>query len=76
MDESNSELKVNVFQSGMDVFTGDLAYYKMGQPASAKLRRFGFCFVDTMESVFEMYKDMAKMGTLPGPKVEAARPMI
>lgn len=77
MDESNGDLNVNVFQSGMDVFMGDFAYCKIGQPSSAKLRRFGFCgFVDTMESVFEMYKDMAKMGVLPGPKVEAARPMI
>ena len=77
MNESNGELKVNVFWSDMDVFIVNFAYYKIGQASSAKLRRFGFCgFVDTMESVFEMYKDMAKMGVLPGPKVEAARPMI
>ena len=77
MDESNGELKVNVFQPGMDVFMGDFAYYKIRQASSAKLRRFGFCgFFDKMENVFEMYKDMVKMGLLPGPKVEAARPMI
>jgi hypothetical protein len=29
-----------------------------------------------MESVFEMYQDLAKMGVIPAPKVEAARPMI
>ena len=56
---------------------GNFAYYKIGQPWSAKLCRSGFCgFVDTMECVFEMYKDMAKIGVLPGPKVEAARPKI
>jgi hypothetical protein len=26
--------------------------------------------------VFEMYQDLAKMGVIPAPKVEAARPMI
>jgi nucleoside-diphosphate-sugar epimerase len=77
MEESKGELKINIFQSGMDVFMGDFAYYKIGQPSSAKLRRFGFNgFVDSMESVFEMYQDMAKMGVIPGPKVESANPMI
>ena len=77
MEESNGELRVNIFQSGMDVFMGDFAYYKIGQPSSAKLRRFGFNgFVDSMESVFEMYQDMAKMGVIAGPKVESANPMI
>jgi hypothetical protein len=77
MEESNGELKINIFQSGMDVFMGDFAYYKIGQPSSAKLRRFGFNgFVDSMESVFEMYQDMARMGVIPGPRVESANPMI
>lgn len=77
MKESGSKLNVNVFQSGLDVFMGDFAYHRIGQPSSAKLRRFGFCgFVDTMESVFDMYQDMARMGILPAPEVEAARPMI
>ncbi|TKA33107.1 hypothetical protein B0A50_00660 [Salinomyces thailandicus] len=77
MDASNGQLTVNAFESGVDVFMGDFAYYKIGQPSLAKVRRFGFSgFVDTMESVFEMYCDMAKMGLLPRPKVEAARPMI
>ncbi|KAK5170520.1 uncharacterized protein LTR77_005108 [Saxophila tyrrhenica] len=77
MDESEGKLKVNVFQSGMDVFMGDFAYYKIGQPSSAKVRRFGFCgFVDTLESVFQMFQDMAKMRVLPAPKVDAARPMV
>jgi len=41
------------------------------------LRRFGFNgFVDTMESVFEVYQDMAKMGVIPAPIVNAANPMI
>lgn len=77
MQESGGEVKANVFQSGMDAFMGDFAYYRIGQPSSAKLRRFGFCgFVDTLESVFEMYEEMAKMGILPRPKVAAARPMV
>lgn len=30
----------------------------------------------SLESIFEMYEDMAKMGNLPRPKVGAARPMV
>jgi hypothetical protein len=29
-----------------------------------------------MESVFEMFQDMAKMGIIPAPIVDAAKPMI
>jgi nucleoside-diphosphate-sugar epimerase len=79
MDNSNGKLKVDVFEEGgMGNFDmADFVYYKIGQPSSAKFRRFGFSgFVDTMESVFEMYQDLAKMGVIPAPKVEAARPMI
>ncbi|RMX84493.1 hypothetical protein D0869_04541 [Hortaea werneckii] len=60
-----------------DVFSGDWTHYKIGQPSVAKLRRFGFNgFVDTMESVFEMYQDMTKLGIIPAPRVDAARPMV
>jgi nucleoside-diphosphate-sugar epimerase len=79
MEESNGKLKVDVFEEGgMGNFDmADFVFYKIGQPSSAKFRRFGFSgFVDTMESVFEMYQDLAKMGVIPAPKVEAARPMI
>ncbi|KAI5238673.1 hypothetical protein E4T43_07279 [Aureobasidium subglaciale] len=78
MEKSNGQVKVNTFDGGMgDVIMADFVYYKIGQPSGAKMRRFGFSgFVDTMESVFEMYQDLAKMGIIPAPKVEAAKPMI
>ena len=77
MNKSGGQVSVNVFDTGFGVDMADFVYYRIGQPSVAKLRRFGFNgFVDTMESVFEMYQDMAKMGVIPAPVVEAARPMI
>jgi nucleoside-diphosphate-sugar epimerase len=77
MDSSEGKVRVNVFDTGFGVDMADFVYYKIGQPSVAKLRRFGFNgFVDTMESVFEMYQDMAKMGVIPAPVVDAAKPMI
>ncbi|KAI7341453.1 hypothetical protein KC315_g66 [Hortaea werneckii] len=77
MDASRGQLNVDVFESGLDFEMADFGLYRIGQPSVAKLRRFGFNgFVDTMESTFEMYQEMARMGILPAPRVEAARPMI
>lgn len=77
MEKSGGQLNVDVFEKGFGADMADFVFYKIGQPSVAKLRRFGFNgFVDTMESVFEMYQDMAKMGILPAPKVDAAKPMI
>jgi len=77
MDKSEGQVKVNVFESGFGQDMADFVYYEIGQPSVAKLRRFGFNgFVDTMESVFEVYQDMAKMGVIPAPIVNAANPMI
>jgi hypothetical protein len=77
MDKSGGQVNVNVFESGFGQDMADFVYYQIGQPSVAKLRRFGFNgFVDTMESVFEVYQDMAKMGVIPAPIVEAAKPMI
>lgn len=79
MEASGGKLKVDPFEQskGTDLFFGDWAFYKIGQPSVAKLRRFGFSgFVDTVESVFEMYKDMAQMGIVPPPNVDDARSSI
>ncbi|OTA25212.1 hypothetical protein BTJ68_13836 [Hortaea werneckii EXF-2000] len=77
MDASRGQLTVDVFESGLDFEMADFGLYRIGQPSVAKLRRFGFNgFVDTMESTFEMFQEMARMGILPAPRVEAARPMI
>jgi nucleoside-diphosphate-sugar epimerase len=77
MEKSGGGVKVDVFESGLDSDMADFVFYRIGQPSVAKLRRFGFNgFVDTMESVFEMFQDMAKMGIIPAPIVDAAKPMI
>jgi hypothetical protein len=77
MEKSGGKVNVDVFESGLDIEMADFVFYKIGQPSVAKLRRFGFNgFVDTMESVFEMFQDMAKMGIIPAPIVDAAKPMI
>lgn len=42
-----------------------------------KARRFGFRgFVDSLESIFETFKEMEAYGFLPAMKVTAAEPMI
>ncbi|GAB1731878.1 hypothetical protein NU195Hw_g9250t1 [Hortaea werneckii] len=79
LESSEGKLKMDPFEESkrQDIFSGDWAFYKIGQPSVAKLRRFGFNgFVDTMESVFEMYQDMAELGIIPGPRVDAAKPMV
>ena len=78
MNNSNGKVRFNLFEGGLEnVEMADFVYYKIGQPSSAKSRRFGFSgFVDTVEAVFELYQDFAKMGMIPAPKVEAAKPMI
>ncbi|KAH0365847.1 hypothetical protein KCU65_g5764, partial [Aureobasidium melanogenum] len=78
MNNSNGKVRLNVFEGGLEnVNMADFVYYKIGQPSSAKFRRLGFSgFVDTMEAVFELYQDFAKMGMIPAPKVDAAKPMI
>ncbi|KAI7349842.1 hypothetical protein KC320_g5851 [Hortaea werneckii] len=76
MEASQGQLTVDAFES-TDFEMADFALYRIGQPSVAKLRRFGFNgFVDTIESTFEMYQEMARMGILPAPRVEAAEPMI
>lgn len=43
----------------------------------SKGRRLGWTgFVDTMESVFEMYHDMVDLGMLPPMKVDSAKPLV
>ncbi|KAK5727918.1 hypothetical protein LTR17_012341 [Elasticomyces elasticus] len=74
---SAGKITSDPFNGGVDLVMADFAFYHIGQASFAKVRRFGFSgFVDSMESVFEMYQEMAKMGVIPAPKVDAAKPMI
>lgn len=78
MKASSGQLKKNVFDGkAQDVFMGDFAFLPFGTLAMNKTRRFGFCgFVDTLESIFEMFQEMEKLGILPPMVVNAARPLI
>ena len=78
MQDSRGQVKKDVFESGIeDIAMAEFAYTRIGQPSVAKMRRFGFNgFVDTIESVFETYQDLAKMGVIPAPVVDAAKPMV
>jgi len=78
MKESNGQLKKNMFDDkSQDMFMGDYAFLPFGTLAMNKARRFGFCgFVDTLESIFEMFQEMEKLGSLPPMVVDAARPLI
>ena len=49
---------------------------RSGQPHLPSFANLASAASSTRQKVFEMYKDMAKMGVLPGPNVEAARPVI
>lgn len=79
MRESQGKISLNPFEDpNRELLSqGDFAYYMIGQPSISKVRRFGFNgFVDTVESLFEMYQEMAQMGIVDAPKVEAANPLV
>lgn len=78
MEASNGKVDVNHFDKDNEAFAmGDFNYIRIGQSSHVKLRKFGFNgFVDSLESTFEMYQDMATLGHLPPPAVQAARPLI
>ncbi|KAF2131474.1 hypothetical protein P153DRAFT_196104 [Dothidotthia symphoricarpi CBS 119687] len=75
---SNGQLDADVFDGNMqDAPMADFVWANWGSLSMNKARRLGFCgFVDTLESVFEMFADTAKLGLLPEMKVDAARPLM
>ncbi|KAE8822955.1 hypothetical protein PTNB85_10343 [Pyrenophora teres f. teres] len=78
MKQSNGQLKKNLFEGDFqDVFMGDFAFIPFGTLSMNKARRFGFCgFVDTLESIFEMFQEMGKLGVLPPLQVDSAIPLV
>lgn len=59
------------------VFGGDFSYLVFGGLAPNKTRMFGFNgFVDTVESIHEMYKEMAFFGMLPEMTNAKPQPLI
>ena len=78
MQQSDQELRQHPFESDPSrMAVGEFGYLRFGTLSMNKVRRFGFTgFVDSLESIFEMYRELAEMGMLPPMKVDAARPMI
>lgn len=69
----------NPFDDPDNYFTWSDAAYMMpvGPLSMNKARRMGWTgFVDTIEALFEMYYEMAKLGMLPPMKVEKPKPMV
>ncbi|WYZ35757.1 hypothetical protein EsH8_X_000404 [Colletotrichum jinshuiense] len=76
MDESGGKITQDPFEDPDSFFIGDFAYLRFGSMCLNKARRFGWTgFVDTMESIFEMYREMGELGVLPKMKVQSARPL-
>ena len=56
---------------------GDAALLISPSLSMNKARRLGWTgFVDTSESLFEMYSEMAKLGMLPHMKVQEPKPLV
>ncbi|KAG8623304.1 hypothetical protein KVT40_008280 [Elsinoe batatas] len=78
MEQSGGKIKTNPFDDVEENFVmGDAAHATMGALSMNKARIMGWNgFVDTRESLFMMFDEMAKMGLLPEMKVKAARPLV
>ena len=80
MRESNGKLKHDPFEDVEGNFAfGDMLLHRVGGLSMNKARRLGWTgFVDTLESVFEMYKEMGPggLGMLPGMEIGEAKPLV
>ncbi|KNG51467.1 nad dependent epimerase dehydratase [Stemphylium lycopersici] len=77
MNQSNGQLTEKILDDKDTVAMAEFTFTAFGTLSMNKVRRFGFSgFVDTIESVFEMYQEMAKLGMLPPMKVDAAIPLV
>ncbi|CAJ0554475.1 Ff.00g129880.m01.CDS01 [Fusarium sp. VM40] len=77
MAASDGQLTYDITEDSPSVFVGDFAYLNFGTPAANKARMFGWNgFVDSLESIFEMFQELAKMGMLPPMEVEKARALV
>ncbi|KAI1624982.1 hypothetical protein EDD37DRAFT_372491 [Exophiala viscosa] len=77
MKESGGQLTDNPFGDVEANFVfGDAAFVQICMLSMNKARRLGWTgFVDTIESLFEMYSEMGKLGMLPKLKVDKPKPM-
>ncbi|GJC91459.1 NAD dependent epimerase/dehydratase [Colletotrichum higginsianum IMI 349063] len=76
MEESGGKITEDPFKDPEFFLTSNFAYTRFGSLCLNKARRFGWTgFVDTTESIFEMYQEMEKLGMLPAMEVPSARPL-
>ncbi|POS68563.1 NAD dependent epimerase/dehydratase [Diaporthe helianthi] len=76
MKQSGGKIASNPFDNLESFHTLKWAYQRFGTVCLNKARRYGWTgFVDTMESIFEMYQEMGKLGALPPMQVKSARPL-
>lgn len=78
MDKSSGQLRTNAFDEiTPNSIAIEYGYIKGSTLSMNKVRRFGFNgFVDSLESIFEMYQELASAGMLPPMKVGVARPLV
>lgn len=78
MKDSGGKLTSNPFEDPDENFQmGDAVLIPMATLNMNKARRMGWTgYVDTIESIFEMYEENARLGLLPEMVVDAARPLI
>lgn len=77
MRQSNGKIVHDPFQDPVAHFSCADASWLPMVLSTNKARRLGWTgFVDTIESVFEMYHDMVELGMLPPMKVNNPKPLI
>ncbi|KAF2166866.1 hypothetical protein M409DRAFT_66415 [Zasmidium cellare ATCC 36951] len=78
MRESAGRLTFNPFDDPEENFQmGDAVLIPMATLNMNKARRMGWTgYVDTIESIFEMYRENARLGLLPEMVVDEPRPLI
>ncbi|ETS78421.1 hypothetical protein PFICI_10483 [Pestalotiopsis fici W106-1] len=76
MEISRGKLIHDPFAIPDGFYMARFAYCRTASPCLNKARRLGWTgFVDTMESIFEAFVEMAKLGMLPEMRVQFARPL-
>ena len=77
MKESKGQLKTDVFKDKDTFLMADFSLGTFGTLSMNKAKIYGFNgFVDTIESIFEVFLELAKIGMLPPMKVDSARPLV
>ncbi|KAL2441967.1 hypothetical protein ABEF95_016962 [Exophiala dermatitidis] len=78
MQAPDSKVSDNPFADPEATFTfGDAVLTRFGSLCMNKARRLGWTgFVDTIESIFQMYQEMAALGMLPRMKVDKPSPLV